>query len=240
MMRHKPQLFTSRLGHIEKISSKVYLKRFDLVEPREMHFTAGQTVMLRVADGVNRSMSIASPPGETASITVAHDVSPMGPYSKWTISAKVGDEMKFMGPLGLFILDPSSRRNKVFVATGTGIAPFRSILLDVFSASRASPVPYNIFLYWGLRFEEDIFWREEFEALSRANPTFSFRLILSRPAPTWAGLTGHVTEHILENEKKLGENDYYLCGNKSMIEDMKEILLMRNVPKEQIKTELFY
>ena len=60
----KPQKFTSRLAFIEKVSSKVYVKRFDFIEPKEITFLPGQTVMLRVAPGVNRSMSIASPPSE--------------------------------------------------------------------------------------------------------------------------------------------------------------------------------
>jgi len=76
MNPQKPHRFTSRLGYIEKVSSKVYLTRFDLVEPREITFLAGQTVMLQVAPGVNRSMSIASPPSEKTSVLVAHDVSP--------------------------------------------------------------------------------------------------------------------------------------------------------------------
>jgi len=122
----KPQKFKSRLAAIEKISSKVYLERFELIEPKEITFVAGQTVMLYVASGVNRTMSIASPPSEKTSITLVHDVSPMGAYSKWALSAKAGDPMEFMGPLGVFILDRQSRREKVFVATGTGIAPFHS------------------------------------------------------------------------------------------------------------------
>ena len=137
----KPQKFTSRLASIEKVSSKVYLKRFELVEPREITFLSGQTVMLQVAPGVNRSMSIASPPSEKTSIFVAHDVSPMGPYSQWTIKARVGDEMHFIGPLGVFVLDRESPRKAVFIATGTGVSPFQSMILDALGA-RVLPLAY--------------------------------------------------------------------------------------------------
>lgn len=236
----KPQLFSTRLGYIEKVSSKVYLKRFDLVEPAEIHFLAGQTVMLRVAPGVNRSMSIASAPSEKTSILAAHDVSPMGPYSQWTIKAKVGDTMTFMGPLGAFVLNKESFRNKVFIATGTGIAPFRSMLLDLFVHHEPSTINYALSLYWGLRHEEDIFWKEEFEELMQKNPSFRFVLTLSQPGESWTGKRGRVGDHVFIDKKNLTENDYYLCGSKEMTQDIETRLLAVGVPKEQIKKELFY
>ena len=210
----KPQKFTSRLASMEKVSSKVYVKRFDLIEPKEIAFLAGQTVMLQVAPGVNRSMSIASPPSIHTSILVAHDVSPNGPYSQWTVHASVGDSMNFIGPLGVFVCDAQSPRGKIFVATGTGIAPFRSMLLDQLSALRSQKnldpssvslsadhtrygkekmkpdkifsFPAPIALYWGLRHEEDIFWNEELEKLA-ANPPAggpNFKFVLTLSQPS--------------------------------------------------------
>lgn len=236
----KPQPYTTRLGYIEKVSSKVYLKRLDLVEPKEITFLPGQTVMLQVAPGVNRSMSIASPPSEKTSILAAHDISPMGPYSQWTIKAKVGDTMTFMGPLGAFVFNKESLRNKVFIATGTGIAPFRSMLLDLFAHYEPSTMNYALSLYWGLRHEEDIFWKEQFEDLAQKNPSFRFILTLSQPGESWTGKRGRVGDHVFVDEKNLTENDYYLCGSNEMIQDMEIRLLAAGVPKEQIKKELFY
>ncbi len=279
----RPQRFTSRLGFIQKVSSKVYLKRFDLVEPKEITFLPGQTVMLQVAPaspaggpGVNRSMSIASPPSEKTSILVAHDVSPMGPYSQWTLKAKVGDPMNFIGPLGAFILDAESPRRRVFVATGTGVAPFRSMLLDQLSGAEvgtpwsrdgqgpdlqgihkrlgakavtgaAYAVPpralspfHEFVLYWGLRREEDIFWKDEFEELAVKYPNFKFVLTLSQPSESWVGRKGRVGDHVFVDEQNLMGCDYYLCGNKPMVSEMEAALLAKGVPKEHIKKELFY
>jgi len=95
-------------------------------------------------------------------------------------------------------------------------------------------------LYWGLRFAEDIFWKEEFDALAHRHPQFSFHLILSKPSPAWQGLRGHVTEHVLGSEKDFQTSDFYLCGNRAMVGDVCEQLLTRNVPKDHIKKELFY
>ncbi len=236
----KPQKFSTRLSYIQKASSKVYLKRFDLVEPKEMEFLSGHTVMLQVAPGVNRSMSIASPPHEKTSIFVAHDVSPMGPYSQWTVNAKIGDTMNFIGPLGVFVLDRESPRKRVFVATGTGVSPFRSMILDALEKEDTGDKKHDYALYWGLRHEEDIFWKEELEALVAKHPNFTFVLTLSQPSEGWTGKRGRVGDHVFTIEQNLLGCDFYLCGNRAMVSDMEAGLLAKGVPKEQIKKELFY
>lgn len=236
----KPQKFLSRLALIEKISNKVYLERFDLIEPKEITFLSGQTVMLYVAPGVNRAMSIASPPSEKTSITLVHDVSPMGPYSKWALCAKVGDQMQLMGPLGNFVAHKESPRRKVFVATGTGIAPFHSMVFDLLSNSVLSTIDYELILYWGLRHEEDIFWQKEFEELSGSYPNFRFVLTLSQPSALWTGKQGHVQDHIFAGEVNLPNTDVYICGNKKMVGEMRTRLQAAGVPEEQVRFELFY
>lgn len=238
----KPQKFTSRLASVEKVSSKVYVKRFDLIEPKEIAFLAGQTVMLQVAPGVNRSMSISSPPSIHTSILVAHDVSPNGPYSQWTVHASVGDSMNFIGPLGVFVCDAQSPRRKIFVATGTGIAPFRSMLLDQLSDGRGQMTDdrQQMTLYWGLRHEKDVFWQKEFEDLATKHPNFQFVLTLSQPSESWQGKRGRVSDHVFALEQNLMGSDFYLCGNKPMVTEVEAALLAKGVPKEQIKRELFY
>ncbi len=232
----KPQKYQVTVLSKEKVSTKVYLVRFALVAPTEMTFLAGQTVMFHVGEGVNRSMSIASTSDEKNSLLVVHDVGPMGPFSQWTIDAKVGDAITFIGPLGIFVLDRESPRKKVLVATGSGIAPFRGMLLDYLEHGGTDDVT----LYWGLRHEEDMFWEHELTQVSLKYPNFRFVLTLSRPADTWQGKLGHVEAHIFADEVNLPGSDFYLCGNKEMIHEMQETLAARGVPKAQIKSELFY
>src|SRR5689334_19300538 len=100
-----PQKYQTRLRAIQKVSSKIYLEWFDLVEPVDMTYLPGQTVTINVAPGIVRSMSIASVPTQKQTILLVHDVSPMGPFSQWALNAKVGDTLPLVGPLGMFILD---------------------------------------------------------------------------------------------------------------------------------------
>lgn len=230
------QKFQATVKVKEKISPNVYFVTFALQEPAALPFRAGQCMMLMVSPGVNRTMSICSVPQEPSQISMIADVSPMGPGSKWTIGLHVGDLVHFVAPTGAFFFDDTSPRKKVFVATGTGVAPFRSMIEEYLVKKGTAPVE----LYWGQRHEEDVYWKENFDTLLATYPTFSWHQVLSQPTAGWQGLTGHVTEHVLDTVKDLPQHEYYLCGNKHMIEDVRSQLLAKNVPKEQIKTELFY
>lgn len=231
-----PQHFTATVSSKKQIADNIYLVTFTLENPSELHFVAGQSLMLHIAEGVNRSMSIASPPREAKNILMCHDVSPMGPGSKWTMGLKIGDNVSLVAPLGMFVLDTQSHRRKVMVATGTGVVPFRSMIMDKLEHGGTD----EIVLYWGLRYEEDIYWREEFEALAQKYSNFHFVLTLSQPSETWVGHRGRVTDHIFEHEQNLPGSDFYLCGSREMVTEMKEKLIAYSVPKEQIKTELFF
>lgn len=280
--RSRPQQFTAVIESKKQLTQYVYLVNFHLQNPPLISFLPGQTISLHVGEGLNRSMSISSASTDINHILMVHDVSPMGPGSRWTLAHNVGDLGTFMAPLGIFILD-NSHRKKVFVATGTGIAPFRSMLLDYFDrvggpATRVSrdslqfdremkvSPPYSesslqsedssqdalarvtssvnlskdITLYWGLRHEEDVYWKEEFEELASKHPKFTFKLTLSKPGKNWKGLRGRVTEHVIQEEQNITESEFYLCGNREMVKDMEVQLLASGVPKAQVYKELYY
>lgn len=260
MVFPKPHHCTAVVSSKTKLTEKVYLVTFAMKDPPELDFVAGQTMVLHIAEGINRSMSIASVPSDPKNIVMCHDVSPMGPGSKWTLGLSVGDSVSFMAPLGAFVLDKESPRKKVFVATGTGVVPFRSMLLDVYSSTNNELNPNiripsqlsnshirtdslfvdTIVLYWGLRYEEDIYWKDEFEKIEKEHPNFRFVFTLSKPTQNWLGKKGRVTDHVFSEEKNLPACDVYLCGNKEMVREVKDKLLALNVPKEQIKQELFF
>lgn len=230
------QKFTATVSVKEKISTNVYFVTFKLQEPASIAFRAGQCMMLMCGPGVNRTMSISSLPSDASQVSMIHDISPMGPGSKWTLGLRVGDPVNFVAPTGVFFFDSESPRKKIFVATGTGIAPFRSMIEEYILKNGTA----TIAVWWGQRYEEDMYWNDLFDQWFQTYPTFSWHQVLSKPRDNWKGLAGHVTEHVLHAYKDFADNDYYLCGNKLMIEDVRTQLLAKNVPKEQIKTELFY
>ncbi len=236
----------------EHVTQYVYFVTFKLINPPTIDFKSGQNMMLMIAPGVNRTMSIASPPNNNNELLMVHDIAPMGPGSKWTLDLNVGDSATIVAPTGGALSFLDTPRKKIMVATGTGIAPFHGIILDKLSVVSRQPsdaINKNILkaddrplmtLYWGVRFEQDRYWGEEFDRLAKEHSNFTWHQILSKPTANWKGLTGHVTEHVLSTETDLHNSEFYLCGIRAMIDEMVEKLTAQNVPKAQIKTELFY
>ena len=231
-LRPKPQQCRAIIESKTQLTKTVWLVNFRMQNPPEIRFLPGQTISLHVGEGLNRSMSIASAPDDGTHILMCHDVSPGGPGSQWTLNHTVGDVATFMAPLGIFILDKTSNRKKVLVATGTGIAPFRSMLLD--------GITQPVTLYWGLRHEKDVYWNQEFEEFAHKHPNFIFKLTLSKPDEHWIGLKGRVTDHVLQEENDVTESEFYLCGNKEMVIDMEMKLLTKGIPKKQVYKELYF
>jgi NAD(P)H-flavin reductase len=234
--RIKPQKFIAVLSEKEKISARVYRAVFTLKEPNTIVFRPGQNMMIYVAEGINRAISIGSPPQETTALTIYYDVMPGGPGSHWMLERNVGDSAQFMAPLGVFFFDAESTRKKVFVATGTGIAPFRSMILDYLASGGTTPLE----VFWGLRHEEDIFLAEEFAKLAQLHPNLTFHITLSQPSENWQGMKGRVTAHIYTDVGDVKNCDFYLCGAGQMVSEVIPHLESLGVPRSQIKTELFY
>jgi NAD(P)H-flavin reductase len=233
----KPQKFNAEVLEKIEVAHGVYKARYQLVDPTSIQFIAGQTIMLTVAPNVYRAMSIASPPQETQVITSFQNVAPGGPGSKWMLGLQVGNPVEMMAPLGRFTVNHESARKKIFVATGTGIAPFRAMLLD----TTDNRIPNEqMSLYWGLRSVEDIFINDELERIDSERDNLKYYLALSRPPEGWSGYTGHVTDLIFAQEKDIAACDYYLCGNKQMILEMQTRLTEKGVPKEQMRFDPFF
>jgi len=233
----KPVKYQATVAHKKQLTSKVFLTIYQLTNPSAMSFYPGQTISLTVAPGTFRPMSIASPPQERSRITTFQDISPGGPGSQWMLRIREGDTLEFMGPLGRFTADYQSPRKKVLIATGTGIAPYWSMLYDTTETKISDE---NIALYWGLRYKEDMYLTDEIAQLKQERKNLAYYFVLSKPPDDWQGLRGHINEYVFANEKTLTNCDFYLCGNNAMIRDMESALLVKGVPKEQIKKDVFF
>ena len=139
-----------------------------------------------------------------------------GLFSPWLFEVAPGALIDMKGPLGYFVWKaPVS--DSVLVATGTGIAPFRGMLMEYLAAGGDR----QITLVFGVRYEESLLYRAEFETMSRAHPNFRFIPVLSRPDNGWTGGQGHVQEHVLDVVGRRRDMDVYICGLKLMVDDMR-------------------
>ncbi|HVG02845.1 MAG TPA: hypothetical protein VM842_08135, partial [Nitrospira sp.] len=138
------------------------------------------------------------------------------PGSTFLFGLRAGSRTEFKGPAGAFYLRDDGTRDLLFVATGTGIAPLRSMIMA--QLERASV--QSVTLFWGLRSQRDLYLQEELDALARAHPTFSYVTTLSQPEPDWHGVSGRVTALIEQRITSVSNLSVYLCGGSGMIKDV--------------------
>lgn len=225
---------------VEKLTGKVIRANFRCVEPTSIQISAGQYVNIRVAERARRSYSLSSLPGEVTDLETYVDIEPGGPGSKFFAELKVGQEFKFIGPLGNFVysinIDPTAPA--IFLATGTGITPFISML----NAQLAGETR-QFRLYWGLRYEEDIFWRAELDELAKRYPQFSYELCLSQSDEGWQGRRGYCTDALMADWQGIPAIDsaqFYLCGGSKMLDAGKLMLAEAGIQPAQVIYEKFY
>ena len=156
-----------------------------------------------------------------------------------TISAicDEGSQITFQGPFGDFILRPPLR-DTVFIATGTGIAPFRSMLHWLLAESDRHQ-GRQFWLLFGARHEQDIYYREEFEQLAAKHDNFHFLPTLSRAEDKWKGLRGYVQQHLGEIVGMRGDMHAYICGLDKMVKANRELLKSLGWDRTSIRYEKY-
>lgn len=214
------ETFQAEVSRIRDLTHDVRELELTLQEPSDIHFKAGQFISFEVPkEGfphpLTRPYSIASPPSNSRQITLLFNLVTGGPGSTYLYGLKKGDVTSFKGPAGSFFLRDDSRRTLLFVATGTGIAPFRAMLLTQFERHAGQP----LMLLWGLRYERDVYYQQELSEWAARYPTFSFVTTLSQPGPEWTGARGRVTALLEERVTSVRDLAVYLCGNGDMIKD---------------------
>jgi NAD(P)H-flavin reductase len=228
--RRRLQTFRASVARRRDLTHDVREIHLRLREPAEIDFAAGQFVSFQIeAPGfpyhLTRAYSIASPPSEASSITLLFNVVPGGPGSSFLDALEPGDAVQFTGPAGTFIPREPPGRDLLLVATGTGIAPLRSMLL----ARLAQPGTGRILLIWGLRSERDLYYQDELGALAAEHRRFSFVTTLSQPSGEWTGETGRVQGIVDEQVTSAEGLSVYLCGNSGMIAAVTEIIRRKRV-----------
>ncbi|MBI4395805.1 MAG: FAD-dependent oxidoreductase [Elusimicrobia bacterium] len=211
--------------------------RFRLPPGKELNFKAGQFAQLFVPHNgkIRRtSYSIASPPRHKDFFDLCVTLVPGGASSTYLHAMKAGDRIQAMAPLGTFSIKDESR-DFVFIATGSGIAPFRSMIHDLLDRNTTR----TLHLIFGNRFEEDILYRREWEDLAKEHGRLKVLFTLSRADSKWPGERGYVQEKIAGFIPDLKEKNYLICGLVNMINAVQDKLLSLGVPKGQIHFERY-
>ena len=233
----------SKVISIKQLTHDVKEIALQLIHPPEISFQAGQYIAIEVTeihDGKarqnNRPYSIISPPEEDRVIKLCVNLVAGGPGSTTLHNLRLGDEISFLHPFGYFTINVEADSSLLFVATGTGIAPIRAMIEHLLHQGIKRPIR----LYWGLRSERDLYHQEEFSALSQKFPFFKIITSLSQPSSDWPGDKGRVTERLPKEKINIENLEAYLCGNMTMIREVRTMLLDKGMTKKAIHFEKFY
>jgi CDP-4-dehydro-6-deoxyglucose reductase len=209
---------------------------FDVPEVDALPYLPGQFVSFTgIFDGreITRAYSTASPPCGNRFELCLNRVQD-GFFSPRLFAMAPGDTVEMDGPLGYFTWRQPIR-DSILVGTGTGIAPFRGMLQSYLGSGGDR----EITLIFGVRFEESLLYREEFEAMAERYPNFRFWPTLSRPTLTWDGRSGYVQEHVFDAICGRREIDVYICGMKAMVDDLRQQLKASGMDRKQIIVEKY-
>ncbi len=195
------------------------------------HPAEGDIVMLNIR--------IATPPWDRAKGTFMN-VNP-GICSSYIFSRKPGDKVTLSGPYGEFFIK-DTENEMMFIGGGAGMAPMRSHIFHLFKTAQTGR---KTTFWYGARSKREIFYEDEFRAIEKAFPNFTFNIALSEPKKedNWTGKTGFIHQVIYDNY--LSKHDapedveYYLCGPPMMNDAVQKMLYNLGVPEEMVAYDDF-
>ncbi len=214
------------------LNSRDLFVEYSLVNPTEMHFIPGQFINLNVAENTYRAYSIASPANEIIKLGFVISVDQPGIGANYLKNSQIGDQTKIIGPSGRFILPQNLFRDLVFVATGTGLAPY----IPIFHKLVEQKYLGKIKLYFGARNETELFFIDKLDYFKQ-NLNLEYIICLSQPSAEWSQPMGRVTDLFDKND--VVNKQFFLCGHPAMIDDMQNVLLSSKVDKSNIFHEKF-
>lgn len=224
--------FEARLVSARPLTPSVRELIFERADGRPFAFDPGQWVnlVLPLPGGeVKRAYSIASPPEAGARrFELAVTRVEGGAGSQFLHDLPAGASLRAIGPHGLFTRAPGEPAPSLFIGTGTGVTPLRSMIhAALASPGEAGAAP--LWLLFGCRHEADILYRDELSALAQRDPRFRYEVTLSRPEPSWTGRRGYVQAHLAELVGALragsgGEPRAYVCGLDRMVSSVRDHL----------------
>lgn len=226
-----------RVERLERLCHDVMGIWLKLPASERLQFLPGQYIDFLIKDGKRRSFSLANAPEADALLELHVRHVPGGQFTEHVFNTmKVKDILRINGPLGSFFLRDSDKP-AIFVATGTGFAPIKSILEHAFHHQ----VERQMVLYWGARTLQDLYMAELPGRWQETRANFSFVPVLSRPAPEdrWPGRTGHVQTAVLADFADLSGCQVYACGSPAMVDAARKDFLAHGLPEEEFYSDAF-
>jgi len=229
-----------RVQKMERVTDDVMVLHFKLPANERLQFLAGQYLEFLLKDGSRRSFSMANAPHADEMIQLHVRQVAGGSFTEHVFNKmKERDILRFEGPLGSFVLREESAKPIVFVASGTGFAPIKSILETAFHKGVTRPMV----LYWGGRRPKDLYLNSLAETWAREHASqFKYVPVISEALPedAWKGRTGFVHRAVMEDFPDLSGHQVYACGVPIMVESaQKDFTTVCKLPEDEFFADSF-
>ncbi len=196
-----------------------------------------------------RAYSMAGYPAEVGTVMLNVRIAtpppgtdyPPGISSSYIFNLKPGDKVTVSGPYGEFFIKDTDRE-MMYIGGGAGMAPMRSHIFHLFKTLKTGR---KVSFWYGARSRREMFYDEQFKAIEKEFPNFSYNVALSEPMEedNWDGPVGFIHQVVLDNYLKDHEApediEYYLCGPPMMISAVNNMLYNQGVEKENIAFDEF-
>ena len=210
------KMLPCRVHKLERLADDVMVLQLKLPANEKLVFLAGQFIEFLLKDGSRRSFSMANAPhdAELLQLHVRHVAG--GQFTDHVFGKmKERDILRFEGPLGTFFLREDSAKPLVFVASGTGFAPIKSIIEAAVNKGLTRPMT----LYWGARRPKDLYMNALAESWA-ARGLLKYVPVVSEALPEdgWNGRSGFVHRAVMADFPDLSGHQVYACGVPVMVD----------------------
>lgn len=216
----------ARVEAVRALTAQILEADLTMVEPPALTFEAGQWVSVPFGPRTVRAYSIASTPLTPSRITLCADVAPGGIGSRWFQTLRPGDDVRFKGPLGGFVLSRADPRRPLFVAEEIGIVPIRSILAELYATGFGRPAT----LIYQARDAGWLVYDAELRSLARRYPAFAYHPEPGVPAADAVARLGLEPGGLVA----------YVAGGDATIRAVREALVARGLDRKAVRWEKFW
>jgi CDP-4-dehydro-6-deoxyglucose reductase len=229
-----------RVQKMQRVTDDVMVVHLQLPANERLQFLAGQYLEFLLKDGSRRSFSMANAPHADERIQLHVRQVPGGSFTEHVFGRmKERDILRFEGPLGSFVLREDSAKPIVFVASGTGFAPIKSVIETAFHKAVARPMV----LYWGGRRPRDLYLHALAERWAAERPAqFKYVPVISEALAedAWQGRTGFVHRAVMQDFADLSGHQVYACGVPIMVESARrDFTTQRKLPQDEFFADSF-
>jgi CDP-4-dehydro-6-deoxyglucose reductase len=227
-----------RVQTLQRVTDDVIILGLKLPANERLQFLAGQYLEFLLKDGSRRSFSMGNAPHDDALLQLHVRHVPGGQFTDHVFGKmKERDILRFEGPQGTFFLREDSAKPMVFVASGTGFAPIKSIIEHAIHKGIARPMT----LYWGGRRPRDLYLHALAESWA-AGGLLKYVPVISEALPedAWNGRTGFVHRAVMQDFPDLSGHQVYACGVPVMVDSARrDFTTLCKLPEDEFYADSF-